>query len=259
MRFSVLVSGSRANSTYIETDSTRVLIDCGLSGRQLEMRLAAIGRSAESLDAIIVSHEHGDHIRGVGVLSRRYKIPVFVNEPTNEFLSNLYHAENFVSGELFGVGDIDIEPVSIVHDAVDPVGFRFAYGDLRMAHITDLGRPTFAVREALKECHAIVLESNHDQDLLFECDYPWELKQRISSSHGHLSNTEAAELVKESLHEELSHVVLAHLSENSNTERAALSRIKKTVPDLSFHLSCGNPYQPTPLFEVGAKLQTKAA
>lgn len=259
MRFSVLVSGSRANSTYLESGRTRILIDNGLSGRQLEQRLCSIGVDPGSLDALLVTHEHQDHIRGIGVLSRRYRLPVYVNEETAGSLERPHGVELFKTGERFVLGDMEIIPTSIVHDALDPVGFRIEGAGLSFGYFTDLGRVTNLVREALASCHSVVLESNHDRDLLFTCDYPWELKQRIASSHGHLSNSEAAKLLDEINHSDLRNVVLGHLSENSNTEKHALSEVKRVIRNHSFSLMCGNPYTATPLLEVEECYQQTAA
>lgn len=252
MRFSVLTSGSKANCTFIESGDTRVLIDCGLSARQTELRLSALGIDAASIDAILVTHEHSDHIHGVSVMSRRFNIPVYANEATARFLRKVFAWEKFITGEKFCIGNFSVSPFSIVHDAQDPVGFTLESGGLKFAQATDLGRVTPLVREALRGAHAMVVESNHDQEMLMTCDYPWQLKQRISSSHGHLSNDTAGELLAESLHSDLQHVVLGHLSENSNTPELALQTVRGQVPEERLSsVMCASIACHTPMLAVG--------
>lgn len=222
MRFSVLTSGSKANCTYLESGSTRILIDCGLSARQTEVRLRSLGIDPESLNAIIITHEHSDHINGVPVLSRRFKLPVYANAGTASFLRGVFALEKFVTGRRFSIGELTIAPFSIVHDAHEPVGFTIEGQGIKFSQATDLGKVTPLVRECLRGSNALVLESNHDHEMLQNCDYPWELKQRIASSHGHLSNDSSSALLAELVHSDLQHVVLGHLSENSNTPELAL-------------------------------------
>ena len=256
MRFSVLASGSRANCTFVEAGGVRFLVDCGLSGKQVALRLAALGIDVESLDAILVTHEHRDHIQGVSVLSRRFNLPVYCNNATSEFIDKVYGYEEFETGTNFSLGDVELHPFRIVHDAVDPVGFEMFAEGMKLAHVTDLGRVTSLVTRALAGAHAVVLESNYDKEMLQICDYPWQLKQRISSSHGHLSNHEAAKCLIDLYHPELTQVVLAHLSENSNTPGAALEAATEALQPLGFTgIHCGTPSEPTPLFAVEPELQ----
>jgi phosphoribosyl 1,2-cyclic phosphodiesterase len=256
MRFSVLSSGSKANSTYVEAGGVRFLVDCGLSGKQAENRLGEIGVDPSSLDAIIVTHEHSDHIHGVGTLSRRYNLPVYANKLTMKHISKPKGCEIFTTGERFSVGKVEIEPFSIVHDAADPVGFAIHSGGLKLVLCTDLGRVTTLVREHVKGCNAIVLESNHDQEMLQSCSYTWELKQRIASAHGHICNETAGALLAEIAHPGLFHVVLGHISERSNTPTLALESSNKylhTVEDQTVGLQtllCGNIYESLPCLEL---------
>lgn len=229
MRFAVLSSGSKANSTFVEAGGVRFLIDCGLSGRQAELRLQSLGIEPETISAIIVTHEHCDHINGVATLSRRFKIPVYANTATMAHLGKTYGREEFLTGLPFSIGKASIHPFSIVHDADDPVGFRIDSEGVRLVHVTDLGRVTTLTREMVRGAQAIVLESNHDQQMLQDCDYSWELKQRISSTYGHLCNDTAGQLLYDILHPEMFHVVLGHLSENSNTPTLALEAAKRYV------------------------------
>ena len=265
MRFSVLSSGSKANSTIIRTADATILIDCGLSAKQLEIRLNQVGISPSSIDAILVTHEHSDHIHGVPTMSKRYKIPVFANHQTLKQIPKSFHFEQFQNGVDFWVKGTRITPFSITHDAVDPVGFSIFSEGLKFSQATDLGRVTLLVSEHLKDSNFLVLESNHDQEMLRNCEYPWELKTRISSSYGHLSNDDAASLLSEIKHSDLRHVVLGHLSEHSNTPSLALSTHLKNLEaevlsDVPFTLQCGSVHGPTELLGVddGAMLLQSA-
>lgn len=256
MRFSVLSSGSKANSTFVEAAGMRLLIDCGLSGKQAEARMAEVGVDPASIDAILVTHEHADHIHGVGTLSRRYNIPVYANAATMEFISKPRGREIFKTGSEFSVGSISVTPFSIAHDASDPVGFSIEAEGLKVVLVTDLGRVTTLVREHVRGANALLLESNHDQEMLQSCSYAWELKQRIASTHGHLCNDAAGQLLEEVMHPELFHVVLGHLSENSNTPQLALEsahRYLKRCADRATGLQtllCGNVYESLPCLEL---------
>ncbi len=224
IRFSSLASGSRANATYLSDGETHLLVDCGLSARETTERLAAIGVSPESIEAIIVTHEHSDHVAGIPIFAKKYGCRVYSNRPTRkgaDFDRRLKSEllEEFETGERFHVGGIAFDPFSVVHDAADPVGFRISASGVALAFVTDLGQVTTLVRERVKGVNALVLEFNHDPILLQEAPYPWELKQRISSRTGHLSNECAAELVthlSETCEMPLQVIVAAHVSEKSN-------------------------------------------
>jgi len=251
MRFSVLSSGSRANATFLESGTTRILIDCGLSATKAEERLRRLGIDPTTLDAIVVTHEHSDHIYGISVLSRRLKLPVYTNRGAAGHIRKVYGHEIFETGAPFQVKGVTIAPFSIAHDAEEPVGFRITGEGLVFAQATDLGKVTPLVRESLRGVNALVLESNHDEQLLMECDYPWELKQRIASSHGHLSNSTAATLAQEITHPNLWRVVLAHLSENSNTPDVAHRTFERFVPPGTIDsVVCGSVGAETALFAV---------
>lgn len=224
MRFAVISSGSKANCTYLEYNNRAILIDCGLSCKQAIIRLEKLGVDVNKISAILLTHEHSDHIRGLSVLSRKLQIPVYANFKTSKYLQNVYATELFTTGEDFSLGSFSVHPFSIVHDAVDPVGFSVRAAGIKFAQVTDLGRVTSLVKESLKDSNMLVLEFNYDQQRLMDCDkYPWELKQRIQSSHGHLSNNDASMFLNEITHPDLRHVVLAHLSENSNEPELALA------------------------------------
>lgn len=226
----VLASGSSGNSIYVASDKTRILIDAGLSARQVAVRLDQIGVVPESISGICVSHEHGDHVAGIRVLQKRHGIPVYANAGTLSGImrqpkSHEITAKIFQTGSPFEIGDITIEPFSVPHDAYEPVGFRLQAAGTAVGVVTDLGMATALIREKLRGCHAIIVESNHDEDLLQEAPRPWPLKQRIRSRQGHLSNIGAAQLISECATDALEHVFLSHLSSDCNTPDTALRTV----------------------------------
>ena len=227
--FCVLASGSKGNAIHISDGNTSILLDAGLSGVEIERRLKSASLSAENLDAILVSHEHSDHVRGVGILSRRYKLPVYITDETRKaadhIVGKLARTVPFECGSQFTIGDISIRPFSLSHDAADPAGFTFSVGDIKIGFATDLGIATSMAKMHLKDCRALILEANHDPTMLIEGPYPWPLKQRVQGRTGHLSNQDSRALLKEILHDNLTHVVLAHLSETNNTPEKALNEV----------------------------------
>ena len=227
MRISVLGSGSGGNSTLIEAGRTRILVDAGFSRRDLVRRLDVIGVAVESLDGIVVTHDHGDHTRGMGIVARNHGVPLYLTELTRNACRKLLRGGEDVrvyrAGRPFEIGRVRIEPFLTIHDAVDPVAVAVVDTETgtRVGVATDLGRPTAQVRHALAGCDFLVLEANHDEVLLREAPYPWSVKGRIASSHGHLSNHAAARLACELLHPRLAGVLLAHLSTESNRPELA--------------------------------------
>jgi len=217
----VLVSGSEGNSTLIEGERTRLLVDCGISGREAARRLESVGCPPETITAIVVTHEHTDHLQGVGILSRRFNLPVYLTAGTlaacRDRLKAVAECRIFESGTAFTVGDLEVRPFSIPHDASEPVGFTFHDGNRKVGIATDLGFSTELAKRHLSACQLLVLESNHDPDMLARGPYPWELKRRIRGREGHLSNADAGALLEAILHDDLEGVVLAHLSEKNNS------------------------------------------
>lgn len=222
MKVTILGSGSDGNSTLIEADGTRILIDAGFSGRDLERRLAVVEVDPASLSGIVITHDHSDHTRGMGIAARRWGVPLYLTPRTraacHKLLSGAEELRDYDSAEPFRIGPLLVEPFLTVHDAVDPVAVtvRDLGTGSKLGIATDLGRPTASVRHALAGCDLLILEANHDETMLWNCPYPWSVKQRIASSHGHLSNRAAAELARELHHADLGAVVLAHLSDSSN-------------------------------------------
>ena len=241
LRVCVLGSGSKGNCTYIESPEARLLIDAGLSAREIVRRLQQIDRSPESVDGVLISHEHSDHIHGVGALVRRYKLPVYANPATwgraHHIIGTVDDRREFRTGSPFALNDLLIEPFSLPHDADDPVAFRITWRRRVMAVVTDLGYPSQLVRERIRGCHVLVLEANHDDAMLKAGPYPWPLKQRIGGKSGHLSNLQAGQLLREVMHDELEYVILAHLSETNNLPDLARLTAEEVVGARGIRLS----------------------
>ena len=220
MKFCVLGSGSRGNCTYIEEGETCLLIDAGFSGKEIARRLALIGRRPEQLSAILVTHEHHDHITGVGVLSRRFQLPVYANPETHSAaegrVGKLCARREFSTGRRFSLDGFEIHPFAVSHDTADPVGFVVDSGNRRLGYCTDTGRVTKLMAHLLGECHGLILEANHDPRMLKEGPYPFPLKQRVGSNMGHLANADAASFARQLGGGVLETLVLAHLSETNN-------------------------------------------
>jgi phosphoribosyl 1,2-cyclic phosphodiesterase len=224
LALSLLASGSKGNAIYISDGETAILIDAGLSGIELERRLAARGIDKETLRAIVVTHEHVDHVRGVGVLSRRLHLPVYINAQTYQAagqLGNLHQQHDFACGTSFQIGGLRLHPFSIAHDAADPAGFTITANGYKIGLATDLGIATGMAKHHLKDCDLLIIEANHDPDMLIDGPYPWPVKQRIQSRIGHLSNQQSHDLLNELTHPRLKHVFLAHLSETNNHPKIA--------------------------------------
>jgi phosphoribosyl 1,2-cyclic phosphodiesterase len=236
----VLGSGSEGNATVVHSNGVSILIDAGFSGKDLEHRLDVAGVVASDLAGIIITHDHGDHTRGMGVLARRFGIPLYLTEKTLIACTSLLNGKEpirkYASSETFRIGPFEIEPFLTVHDAADPVAIsvRHVENGSKLGIATDLGRPTAAVRAALRGCHMLVLEANHDEAMLWNGPYPWSLKQRIASSHGHLSNRASADLARELYHPALASVILAHLSVHCNTGGLARDVIEKVLDRVGY-------------------------
>lgn len=228
MRFASLGSGSRGNGALVEAGDTCVLVDCGFSAREAERRLARLGRSPRDLAAILVTHEHGDHVGGVATLARRHRLPVYATEGTlrSAGLLALGHCVTITAG--FTIGALSVQPVAVPHDAADPCQFVFSHRKKSFGLLTDLGSITAPVVAAYAGCDALMLECNHDSALLAAGPYPAAVKRRIAGPRGHLSNSQAAELLAALDVARLQRVVMSHLSAHNNTvglARAALATV----------------------------------
>ncbi len=231
MRFASLGSGSRGNATLVESGSTLVMVDCGFSCRETERRMARLGCSAAQLAAILVTHEHGDHIRGVCALARQYHVPVWLSAGTQLMLRDDappgIHRFDGQTG--ICLGDLDIQPFTVPHDAREPCQFVFADRRHRFGLLTDTGRITAHIRACLDGCDALMLECNHDPDMLATGPYSASLKARVGGPLGHLSNAQAAGLLESIDCSRLQHVVAAHLSEKNNCPELARAALASSL------------------------------
>ncbi|MGD8361533.1 MAG: MBL fold metallo-hydrolase [Gemmatimonadota bacterium] len=253
MRITILGSGSKGNAILLEAHGTRILVDAGFSARDLERRLRLVGVGPEEILGIVITHDHSDHTRGMGVFARRFGTPLYLTDPTRvackALLKGGEETRTYRAGFPFSIGNLMVEPFLTVHDATDPVAVAVRDTDtgFKVGVATDLGRPTAQVRHALSGSDFLVLEANHDAGLLHQGPYPWSVKSRIASSHGHLSNEAAATLALELLHPRLAGVVLAHLSAECN--RAALARavVGRALQEAGYRgfLSVAEQDQPT--------------
>ncbi|MGE5644273.1 MAG: MBL fold metallo-hydrolase [Acidobacteriota bacterium] len=225
----MLASGSSGNSTFIEAGRTRLLVDCGLSRREIGRRLAAIGEDLARIDAILVSHEHSDHVSGLPVITRRAdaerrksglsQLPVYMTRLASPAISWEKHQpaiETFQAGSRISIGDIEVDTFTIPHDAADPIGFCFRAEGLKIGLATDLGYIPESIKFHLRACHLLILESNHDLEMLKVGPYPWSVKQRVMSRIGHLSNDSVSDFIGSELDGATATLVLGHLSEHNN-------------------------------------------
>ncbi len=226
MRICTLASGSSGNSLYIESSHSKILVDAGIGPRVLKKRLESIDVDIADIDAVVVTHEHEDHTRAI----TKIDMPVYVASETVPVWKNRVKSLNeFESDEPFEIKDLFITPFSVPHDAIDPVGFTIQTDNLKVGVVTDIGSVTSLVVEKLKGSNVLVLESNHDMNLLFYSQYPWMLKQRIKGRLGHLSNVQSGALLNTVFNKDLKHVVLAHLSMINNSPEAAFEEAMKIV------------------------------
>jgi phosphoribosyl 1,2-cyclic phosphodiesterase len=236
MRFACLGSGSRGNGLVVEVGDTRLLLDCGFTLKETVIRLSRLGLEPEAINGIIVTHEHDDHVGGVARLARKFGIPVWLTHGTLRSVERMFTplpVINVIDGyQRFSIDDIEIEPYPVPHDAQEPAQFVFGNGALRLGVLTDAGCSTPHIETTLSNCHALVLECNHDAQMLANSDYSWSLKRRVGGRYGHLENAASAELLGNLDCSRLQHIVAAHLSQKNNTPLLA-----QTV--LSSALNCG--------------------
>jgi phosphoribosyl 1,2-cyclic phosphodiesterase len=257
----MLGSGSAGNSALIATDHCKILVDGGLSARQLVLRVEQCGVTPEQLDGVLLTHEHTDHICGLEVLCRKFDLPIYCNRLTADALrcSGLLEGRRnwriFETGSEFSICDIKVQTFPVPHDAVDPLGFVFHAGSGSLGFITDLGYVTKLIVERLRQVQTLVIETNHDEKLLQNDTHrPWPVKQRIQSRHGHLSNTAAAGVIEELLPEKIERVVLGHLSRDCNTPALALQAVRASLTKcgkLDMEIHCATQFEITPQFRIG--------
>ena len=242
LRFSVLASGSTGNAIYVETNKKRFLIDAGLSGKKIEECLKKAGVSPENLDGILVTHEHSDHIKGVGIMARRYKIPVYANARTWKAMEKLLgeisleQKFHFETGEIKTFGDLDIESFGVSHDAAEPMFFTFQKEGRKLAIVTDTGYVSEKIKGITKGAQSIVFESNHDMNMLRMGKYPWNIKRRILGDEGHVSNEDAGFALADILTDTPTNVYLAHLSLDNNMKDLARMTVQQTLEGKGFEI-----------------------
>lgn len=258
MKVCVLGTGSAGNATLVEAGGTRILVDAGFSGRELERRLERIGLTPEAIHAILITHDHLDHTRGAGIFSRRHGTPIYITERTRVACSGIFRGAEplrpYQPGRTFEIGAIRVEPFLTVHDAADPVAVALVDRNTgaRVGLAMDLGRPNAQIRLALEHSDFLILESNHDEELLRTGRYPASVQQRIASSHGHLSNHAAARFACELLHPRLAGVLLAHLSRECNRPELAAAVVGDALRDAGFQgfLDVAGQDQPTEFIDI---------
>lgn len=232
MRICLLASGSKGNAILIESGQTRLLVDAGLSAREIKKRLECLGISADSLSALLLTHEHTDHVRGLGPLVRQLDLPVFLHTDLAPVLADVGKNEcvrEFEDGSTFMVDDLQVRPFAITHDARAPVGFSIATHEGKIGVATDLGVVTRLVADCLTDCRVLVVETNHDEVMLRDGPYPWKLKQRVRSLHGHLSNDAGSGLLNNLIWSGLEAVFLGHISETNNTPELAMESARSVL------------------------------
>ncbi len=257
MRCIVLGSGSRGNATLIEAGSTRVLVDNGFSAKELLARLQQVAIEPESITALLLTHEHNDHVAGAGALARRLRLPVYGNVPTlraaEAKLGKVPELHEFNTGDSFAVEGVEIHAFSVSHDTADPVGFTVSDGRQCIGYCTDTGTVTRLLRHTLSACQGLVLEANHDVDMLQDGPYPLALQQRVLSSQGHLSNERALQLVAELAQEGLRKLVLAHLSEINNAPELVQREIARRSALLAgLEIRLASQHRPAPVLDLDA-------
>lgn len=258
LEITILGSGSSGNSALVVSGGTRVLIDAGLSCRQLCQRMEVMGVEPESLAAILLTHEHGDHTRGIDVFCRKADIPLFCNPLTRETLEHGFKSEKtwrlVQTGARFEIDAIGVETFAVPHDAVDPMGFVLRDADSSIGFVSDFGFATSVVKARLKDVNTIYVEANYD-DVMLQKDEkrPWSTKQRIMARHGHLSNAQAAELIGELSHEHLERVILGHLSKDCNSPEVAEAAVRAALGENGgghVDVICAHQDEPTPWFQA---------
>ncbi|TMW72033.1 MBL fold metallo-hydrolase [Alteribacter natronophilus] len=264
LKFSVLASGSTGNAIYVETAGQKVLIDAGLSGKKMDELFAKNGLDPSSLDALLISHEHSDHIKGAGIFARRYNLPIYANEKTwkamDSALGTLTTDQkfHFEVEETRTFGDMDVQSFGVSHDAAEPMFYTFTHGGRKLSVITDTGYVSGRMKGIVGEADAYVFESNHDMDMLRMGRYPWSVKRRILSDVGHVSNEDAAHAMADLLdtNDKAANIYLAHLSKDNNMKDLARMTVEQTLASRGYEtggslkLYDTDPSVPTPLTKV---------
>src|SRR5690606_8441517 len=258
LHFSVLASGSTGNAFYVGTDKHSLLVDAGLSGKQLELLFKQIDREMKNLSGILVTHEHSDHIKGLGVVARKYKLPIYANEKTWKAMeSNIGEIPTeqkfiFETGTVKVFGNIDVESFGVSHDAAEPMFYAFHHDNKKVVLITDTGYVSDRMKGTIKNADAFVFESNHDVSMLQMGHYPWSIKRRILSDVGHVSNEDAALAMSDVIGDRTNRIYLAHLSKDNNLKELARMSVQQTLESLEYIVE-----EPFELYDTDPKVPTK--
>lgn len=250
LRFCALASGSRGNALLVEHEDTLIMIDCGLPLATLGHRLAAAGRRVEDIDALLVSHEHGDHSRGIRPLLRKHAIALWASPGTARSIEAVEDFERLRCDEPLTIGSIEVQPFPVPHDAREPCQFVFSARDRRLGLLTDTGHATPVIHRALASCDALAVEFNHDAGMLENGSYPEAVKARVGSKFGHLSNDQAADLIDEVGHAGLKWVMALHLSERNNTPERVRAAVARVADHRRFDLYLASQNEVSPWLEV---------
>ena len=259
--FCSLYSGSSGNCLLLETSNTKVLIDAGESAKKITSALSSLDIEPSQIDAILVTHEHSDHVRGLGTFSKKYDIPVYANSktwdsmPEQSIKINEKNIKSFVIEENFEIGDLKIHPFKIPHDAANPCGFNFTYNNKKISIATDIGHMTSNIIHKLEDSHFILLESNYDPEILKFSSYPYSLKQRIAGPNGHLPNSEAGKTISYLINSGLKEVMLGHLSKENNFPELAYKTvveelIENDIDCSKIKINVANRFTPTSVVSV---------
>jgi phosphoribosyl 1,2-cyclic phosphodiesterase len=262
LHFSVLASGSTGNAFYIGTDEKKILVDAGMSGKQLEQLFQGVDVNPKNLDGILVTHEHSDHIKGIGVFARRYNLPIYANEKTWSAMDGLIgkipteQKFTFDMGTVKSFGNLDVESFGVSHDAAEPMFYVFHHEGKKVALVTDLGYVSDRIKGTVKDADALIFEANHDVSMLQMGHYPWSIKRRILSDVGHVCNEDAGLALAEIIGDKTKRIYLAHLSKDNNMKDLARLTVKQTLEEQGFNvggkfdLYDTDPKAPTPMYFV---------
>ncbi|WP_010531303.1 MBL fold metallo-hydrolase [Lentibacillus jeotgali] len=259
LRFSVLASGSTGNAFYIESDKQKLLVDAGLSGKQMDRLFREVAVDPSSLNGILVTHEHSDHIKGLGIIARKYNLPIYANEKTWKAMENSIGTISPDQKFDFGMeavktfGDIDVESFGVSHDAAEPMFFTFRNGGRKVALVTDLGYVSERIKRTVEDADAYIFEANHDVGMLRMGRYPWNVKRRILSDSGHVSNEDSGLALSELITNRTNRIYLAHLSQDNNMKDLARMSIENILKErgITLDIRDTDPKNPTELYEVG--------
>ena len=255
MKVSILGSGSSGNSTFIEVNNIKILIDAGFSGKKIKEKLEVIGEDLNDIQALLITHEHGDHILGAGIISRKYNLPIYMTEESyhacEHKLGKLIPSNlNFIEGQFY-LDDVLITPFDVMHDAERTIGFSVEHMEKKLTLATDIGHITNIVREQFKGSQIAIIECNYDFDMLMNCDYPWDLKSRVKGRNGHLCNEDTAKFLTELYHEDLEKVYLVHVSNDSNCYDLAYNTVEFELikNDINIDLEIVRQNTVTPIYK----------